>query len=127
MKEAKEEIHLLLSNDPTIQPGYYDEHYTNKERRQLSRALNQTLWEEVALFRMCIKKFFALTASKGVYTDLDGLRSALDTLGLSCTRLARIMQVNQSLGGERSSLRVFNDVLGKMLDEWEAEDLPDGS
>jgi len=46
---------------------------------------------------------------------------------LSCTRLARIMQVNQSLGGERSSLRVFNDVLGKMLDEWEAEDLPDGS
>jgi len=114
----------LLSNEQGLDAGYYDAHYTAKERRQLSNALNQTLWEEVVLFRTCIKKFFGLTNKNTEQLDLEALSGVVNTLGLSCTRLARVMQVNQALapaGGEKSEAMI-SEVLGRMLEEWESED-----
>lgn len=124
MKIIQDEVRLLLSDEQGLDAGYYAGHYTAKERRQLSKALSRTLWEEVALFRTCIKKFFGLTTMNTDQLDLQALSGVVNTLGLSCTRLARVMQVNQALtsaNGDRSE-GMISEVLGRMLEEWEGEE-----
>jgi hypothetical protein len=125
LKRIQDEVRAILSNEQGLDEGYYATHYTAKERRQLSMALNQTLWEEVVLFRTCIKKFFGLTSRNSEQLDLQTLSGVVDTLGLSCTRLARMMQVNQALAPakEAQSEAMINEVLGRMLEEWEAEEV----
>ena len=125
MKRIQDEVRAILSNEQGLDAGYYAAHYTAKERRQLSNALNQTLWEEVVLFRTCIKKFFGLTNKNTEQLDLQALSGVVDTLGLSCTRLARLTQVNQALApakGDQSEAMI-NEVLGRMLEDWEAEEV----
>jgi hypothetical protein len=124
LKRVQDEVRAILSNEQGLDEGYYTAHYTAKERRQLSKALNQTLWEEVILFRTYIKKFFGLTSRNSEQLDLQTLSGVVDTLGLSCTRLARMMQVNQALApakGDQSEVMI-NEVLGRMLEEWEKND-----
>lgn len=125
MKIVQDEVRLLLSAEQGLDAGYYAAHYTAKERRQLSKALSKTLWEEVALFRTCIKKFFGLTTMNADQLDLEALSGVVNTLGLSCTRLARVMQVNQALtsaNGDRPE-GMISEVLERMLEEWEAEEV----
>jgi hypothetical protein len=125
LKRIQDEVRAILSNEQGLDAGYYAAHYTARERRQLSKALNQTLWEEVVLFRTCIKKFFGLTARNSEQLDLQALSGVVDTLGLSCTRLARMMQVNQALAPAKAdqSEAMINEVLGRLLDEWEGEEV----
>jgi len=80
LKRIQDEVRAILSNEQGLDEGYYTAHYTAKERRQLSKALNQTLWEEVVLFRTCIKQFFGLTSRNSEQLDLQTLSGVVDTL-----------------------------------------------
>ena len=122
MKEIAQTIRLLLSETPHP-PGYYDSQYSARERRQLGKALNETLWDEIALFRSYIRKFFAMQAGNPDPAGLESLVRNLDLLGLSCTRLARVMQVNHSISPrqEDDEEGMLNQVLGSLLLEWEGD------
>lgn len=75
--------------------SYYSEHFTQAELADLDRALGESLTGEIDMLRVMMRRFFILATSEK--DNLDALKNALQLLGLSCSRLARVIQTEQSL------------------------------
>ena len=54
-KENQQLVHMLLSDECARKPEFYLEHYTAKQRKDLIKTLNQTLWDEISMLRTVIK------------------------------------------------------------------------
>lgn len=78
--------------------GYYGGDYSKAELADLDHAQGKSLAEEIGMLRILMRRFFNLTTSEA--NDLKELKNALQLLGLSCTRLARVIQTEHSLQGD---------------------------
>jgi hypothetical protein len=92
---------------PDGSPGFYIEHFTRAEVADLERALGDSLRGEIGMLRVIMRRFFERAAQES--EDLKVLADALRVLGLSCTRLARVIQTEKRLQDKRA------DELGEAL------------
>jgi hypothetical protein len=92
---------------PEGEVGFYVEHFTRAEMRDLDRALGESLQGEIGMLRMTMRRFFERAAEEA--NDMDALADVLRVLGLSCTRLAKIIQTERSMQDKRA------DELGEAL------------
>jgi len=105
-KQNQELIRMLLSDERARQAEFYnDEHFTPKERKDLAKTLNETMWEEIGLLRTAIKKFHGASTRGKDAKEAQRLEDDLQVLGISCTRLARVMQVNKAVMQVNKALR----------------------
>lgn len=86
---------------------FYVEHFTRAEVDDLDRALGQSLGGEISMLRMVIRRFFERVSNEA--DDLAQLSEALSILGLSCSRLAKVIQTEHNLNDARA------DELGEAL------------
>jgi len=80
---------------PEGEVGFYVEHFTRAEMADLDRALGESLRGEIGMLRVVMRRFFERAAQDA--DDTKALADALRVLGLSCTRLAKVIQTEQSL------------------------------
>lgn len=80
--------------------GFYMEYFTRAEMADLDRALGQSLLGEIGMLRVVMRRFFERAAHEAA--DLDALADVVRVLGLSCGRLARIIQTEGSLQDKRA-------------------------
>ena len=85
---------------PEGEVGFYVETFTRAEMADLERALGDSLRGEIGMLRVVMRRFFERAAQEA--DDLQALADALRVLGLSCTRLAKILQTEKSLGDKRA-------------------------
>jgi hypothetical protein len=85
---------------PESAPGFYIEHFTRAEVADLERALGDSLRGEIGMLRVIMRRFFERAAQES--EDLKVLADALRVLGLSCTRLARVIQTEKRLQDKRA-------------------------
>ena len=97
--------------------GFYVEHFTKAEMADLDRALNESLRGEIGMLRVVMRRFFERTAEEA--DDLKALANALSVLGLSCSRLAKMIQAEQGLQDQRADElgEALSRSLGAVLDE----------
>jgi hypothetical protein len=79
--------------------NFYSQHFTRAELADLDRALGDSLRGEIGMLRVVMRRFFERAAQEA--DDVKALADALRTLGLSCTRLARMIQTERQLQDER--------------------------
>ena len=123
-KQNQELMRMLLSDERTRKPGFYEGYLTAKERKDLAKTLNETMWEEIGLLRTAIKKFHSASTRGTDVNEAQRLEDALKVLGISCTRLARVMQVNQALRADQpeSMDSAINQALASLLDDMNQKD-----
>ena len=92
---------------PEGEVGFYVEHFTRAEMRDLDRALGESLQGEIGMLRVIMRRFFERAAQEA--DDMGALADVLRVLGLSCARLAKIIQTEQSMRDKRA------DELGEAL------------
>jgi len=92
---------------PEGEVGFYVEHFTRAEMADLDRALGESLRGEIGMLRVVMRRFFERAAEEA--DDLNILADALRVPGLSCTRLAKMLQTERSLQDKRA------DELGEAL------------
>ena len=127
-KQTQELMRMLLSDERARQPGFYEGHLTPKERKDLAKTLNETMWEEIGLLRTAIKKFHGASTRGTDANEAQRLEDDLQVLGISCTRLARVMQVNQALRADQpeSMDSAINQALAALLDDMKQKDSKKG-
>ena len=79
----------------THEVGFYVEHFTRAEIADLDRALGQSLRGEISMLRVVMRRFFERAAHEA--DDLIAWADALRVLGLSCARLAKVIQTERGL------------------------------
>ena len=85
---------------PEGEVGFYVENFTRAEMRDLDRALGESLQGEIGMLRMIMRRFFERAAQEA--DDMDALADVLRVLGLSCTRLAKVIQTERSMADKRA-------------------------
>jgi hypothetical protein len=98
---------MMAKKRPEGEVGFYVEHFTRAEMADLDRALGESLRGEIGMLRVVMRRFFERAAHEA--DDLEVLADALRVLGLSCSRLAKVIQTERSLQDKRA------DELGEAL------------
>ena len=98
---------MTVKKHPESEVGFYVEHFTRAEMADLDRALGESLRGEIGMLRVVMRRFFERAAHET--DDFDVLADALRVLGLSCSRLAKVIQTEHSLQDKRA------DELGEAL------------
>ena len=98
---------MTCKGKPTPGVGFYVEHFTRAELADLDRALNDSLQGEIGMLRIVMRRFFERAAQEA--DDLKALADVLRVLGLSCSRLAKVIQT------ERDFQDKHGDDLGEAL------------
>ena len=98
---------MTAKKRPEVEAGFYVEHFTRAELADLDRALGESLRGEIGMLRVVMRRFFERSAEEA--DDFDALADALRVLGLSCSRLAKVIQTERSLQDEKA------DELGEAL------------
>lgn len=98
----------MMTPTPTDDPaGFYRSHFTRGELADLDRALGDSLRGEIGMLRAVMRRFFERVGQEA--DDIQALADALRVLGLTVTRLARVVQTERQLQDTRS------DALGEAL------------
>ncbi len=87
--------------------NFYIEHFTRAELADLDRALGESLRGEIGMLRVVMRRFFERCANEA--DNLKMMAQALQVLGLSCGRLAKVIQTERGLQDTRA------DELGEAL------------
>jgi hypothetical protein len=98
---------MMTQAHPSHPAGYYSEHFTRAELADLDRALGDSLRGEIGMLRVVMRRFFERAAQEA--DDVAALADALRVLGLSVTRLAKVVQAERQLQDTRA------DALGEAL------------
>ena len=85
---------MMAKGKPDGSVGYYVEHFTRAELADLDRALNDSLQGEIGMLRTVMRRFFERASQEA--DDLKALADVLRVLGLSCSRLAKVIQTERS-------------------------------
>ncbi len=98
----------MMTPTPTEDPaGFYRSYFTRRELADLDRALGDSLRGEIGMLRTVMRRFFERVGQEA--DDIKALADALRVLGLSVTRLARVVQT------ERQLQDTHTDALGEAL------------
>jgi hypothetical protein len=87
--------------------GFYAAHFTRAEMADIDQALGESLCGEIGMLRVAMRRFFEKAAQEA--DDLQVLADVLQVLGLSCSRLAKMIQTERSLQDKQG------DALGEAL------------
>ena len=98
---------MMVKQPAGNEAGYYTEHFTKAELADLDRALGESLMGEIGMLRVMMRRFFTLATSEE--DNLEALTNALQLLGLSCSRLAKVIQTEHNLQEKQA------DELGESL------------
>jgi hypothetical protein len=98
---------MMAKKTAGAEAGFYVEHFTKAELADLDQALGESLQGEIGMLRVVMRRLFERAASEA--EDLDRLTDLLRVLGLSVTRLAKVIQTEHSLQDRRA------DELGESL------------
>jgi len=73
------------------------------------------------MMRTALKRFFGLLQKEEDAERLKSLTDSIQALGLACTRLARLMQINQLLQASQPGLDpgTLNKALEYLMGQWE--------
>ncbi len=85
----------MTKKTPHPTPGFYFEHFTRAELADLDRALGDSLRGEIGMLRVVMRRLFERAADEA--DDLKSLANTLQVLGLSCGRLAKILQTERGM------------------------------
>ena len=86
----------MMANGKTQDPaGFYSGSFTRGELADLDRALGDSLRGEIGMLRIVMRRFFERVAQEA--DDSKALAQALTVLGLSVTRLARVIHTERQL------------------------------
>ena len=91
---------MTCKGKPAPGVGFYVEHFTRAELADLDRALNDSLQGEIGMLRIVMRRFFERAAQEA--DDLKALADVLRVLGLSCSRLAKVIQTERSFQDKRA-------------------------
>lgn len=91
---------MTAKKQPVDEVGFYVEHFTRAEVADLDHALGESLSGEIGMLRVVMRRFFERAASET--TDIEVLADALRVLGVSCTRLAKVIQTENQLQDKRA-------------------------
>ena len=98
----------MMAKAHTDEPaGFYSDHFTRAELADLDRALGDSLRGEIGMLRTVMRRFFERVGQEA--DDTQALADALRVLGLSVTRLARVIQTERQLHDQQA------DELGEAL------------
>ena len=114
--EAEAQIRALLADDRAQDVGFYLDHFSQGERKELAAAARKTLDAEVVMLRAAMKQFFLAVRTDENPETIEKLGEALNLLGLSCSRLGNVLKINQALQGAAKSAGQ-NALLEKLMDE----------
>jgi len=91
---------LTTKKKPLQDAGYYVEHFTRAELADLDQALGESLRGEIGMLRVVMRRFFTRCADEA--DDLKMMANTLQVLGLSCGRLAKLLQTERGLQDTRA-------------------------
>jgi len=91
---------MTCKGKPAPGVGFYVENFTRAELADLDRALNDSLQGEIGMLRIVMRRFFERAAQEA--DDLKALADVLRVLGLSCSRLAKVIQTERSFQDKRA-------------------------
>ena len=91
---------MTCKGKPAPGVGFYVEYFTRAELADLDRALNDSLQGEIGMLRIVMRRFFERAAQEA--DDLKALADVLRVLGLSCSRLAKVIQTERSFQDKRA-------------------------
>ena len=122
-KRSQKLVRMMLDDEHAQNPDFYSDHFTAKQRRDVNRALKKTMWDEIVMLRTCMKNFYGAIRKHHAPEEAQRLADSLQLLGLSCTRLARVMQINQALQLDQPDPmdNSINKAMEALLDDWKAE------
>jgi len=98
---------VTARKQPIMDANFYIEHFTRAELADLDRALGESLRGEIGMLRVVMRRFFERCANEA--DNLKMMAQALQVLGLSCGRLAKVIQTERGLQDTRA------DELGEAL------------
>jgi len=98
---------MTARKQPIMDASFYIEHFTRAELADLDQALGESLRGEIGMLRVVMRRFFARCAEEA--DDLKMMAQSLQVLGLSCGRLAKLIQTERGLQDTRA------DELGEAL------------
>lgn len=98
---------MTARKQPIMDANFYIEHFTRAELADLDRALGESLRGEIGMLRVVMRRFFERCANEA--DNLKMMAQALQVLGLSCGRLAKVIQTERGLQDTRA------DELGEAL------------
>lgn len=91
---------MMAKKQAGNEAGFYVEHFTKAELADLDRALGESLLGEIGMLRVVMRRFFERAANEA--DDLDRMIDVLRVLGLSVTRLAKVIQTEQGLQDKKA-------------------------
>ena len=108
---------MMTQAHPTDPAGFYSGHFTRAELADLDRALGDSLRGEIGMLRAVMRRFFERVSQEA--DDAQALADALRVLGLSVTRLARVIQAERQLqaGGADDLGEALTRSMAAVLDE----------
>ena len=98
---------MTARKQPIMDANFYIEHFTRAELADLDQALGESLRGEIGMLRVVMRRFFERCAQEA--DDLKMMAQALQVLGLSCGRLAKVIQTERGMQDTRA------DELGEAL------------
>ena len=116
-------VRIMLDEEHAKNPDFYSDNFTAKQRKDLIHTTNETMWDEIAMLRTAIKQYYSLVNKKVTSENPYRFADALQLLGLSSTRLARVMQINKALGDGKSDAMdgEINTALEALMGEYNNE------
>ena len=108
----------MMTQTPSHNPsGFYSGHFTRAELDDLDRALGESLRGEISMLRTVMRRFFERVSQEA--DDCKALAEALRALGLSVTRLARVIQAERQLqsGGADELGEALTHSMAAVLEE----------
>ena len=122
-RKTQQLVRMMLDEEHAKDPTFYNDNFTAKQRRDVSQALKKTLWDEIVMLRTCMKSFYGVIRKRPETEEAQRLANTLQLISLSCTRLARVMQVNQALQLNQPDPmdNSINQALQNILDDWKSD------
>jgi hypothetical protein len=103
-------------NFNALKHGFYSRRFTRQELEDLENAMQEGLQDEITLLRVQIRR---LADFAGEETGQKGAIQTLTAISLGCTRLARMLGAQRTLGGDGSSdAQALSEALNEVLKVW---------
>lgn len=94
--------------------AFYAKAFSPQELEALTALAAQGLEGEIHMLRVVMRR--VMTLAGGAET-LEEAQKAMANLGLAATRLANLIKVQESLGGESESMRLITQAIDEVAEE----------
>jgi hypothetical protein len=101
-------------NTNALKHGFYSKQFRDQEWQDLD-AVETQITDEVVMLRVYLRRLLVLADN---VTDIDTMQSILATVGVTSSRIAKLLQTHQILTGNDSNLSTsIEQALSEVLKE----------